>query len=235
MINKPAVLSVFANFQFVVRFVDDVITGPNQYIRRLVHVTDTLLGGLIKGIYPTYLNLKESEPAAEAIGCHAPLRMNALDVTVISRPVPTTGGDVVMFSTTHLFDKCRQACFLGVKALTLGHVSSNVASSAHTAVTVSSLHRKLVACGTLSNFADEVAGLVIDAKKSGFNQHKVWCTVKRFVMATAAYRYGETNPMYVFALIYQAFCDKVGLPLPFGDRLVRQRFYKHYRSRRRWY
>jgi hypothetical protein len=112
---------------------------------------------------------------------------------------------------------------------------AQVASSAHTAVTVSSLHRKLVACGTLNNFADEVVGLVIDAKKSGFNQHKVWCTVKRFVMATAAYRYGETNPMHVFALIYQAFCDKAGLPPPFGARLVRQRFYKHYRSRRRWY
>jgi hypothetical protein len=65
-----AVLSVFANFQFVVRFVDDVITGPNQYITQLVHVNDTLLGGLIKGIYPTYLNLKESEPAAEATGSH---------------------------------------------------------------------------------------------------------------------------------------------------------------------
>jgi hypothetical protein len=48
-----AVLYVLYWFRFVVRFVDDIITGPNKYLKRLVNVTDSVLGGLIKGIYPS--------------------------------------------------------------------------------------------------------------------------------------------------------------------------------------
>lgn len=75
-----AVLHVLSNFRFMARFVDDLITGPNRFIRQLVHVGDTLLGGLIKGIYPAYLNLKESPPAEAAVPPHAPCRTNALDI-----------------------------------------------------------------------------------------------------------------------------------------------------------
>lgn len=231
-----AILYVLSSFQHVARFVDDVITGPNRFIRQLVHVTDSLLGGLIKGIYPDYLNLKESKPAAAGVGPHAPLRVNALDTTIISRPVTTSDGRVVMMATTHLYDKRREPCFVGLTGIRFGHVSSNVANSSHYAVIMSALNRTLVACGDLANFADEVAICVKQLQDSGYKQRKVWCTVKRFVMSIpVAARYGESNPIYVFALIYHAFCILTGGPSPFGQHIVRQYFYEQYRFQRRWW
>jgi hypothetical protein len=140
-----AVLYVLFWFQFMARYVDDIITGPNKYIRRLVHVTDTLLGGLLKGFYPPYLNLKETKSADADGAPHAPRQCHALDVTIVSKPVTASSGDVVMFASTQHFDKRREPCFSGLPVYGFSHVSSNVADSVHSSVQISALQR----CGGL--------------------------------------------------------------------------------------
>lgn len=63
-----------------------------------------------------------------------------------------------------------------------------------------------------------VARIVRDLGTSGYKLRRVWMKVKRFVCVTAAWRYGETNPMFVFALIYHQFCvlTRPLDPPPFG-------------------
>lgn len=209
--------------------------GPNQYIRQLVHVEDTLLGGLIHGLYPAYLNVKETAPAEPAQPPHAPLSVNALDVCIYSRAMRTQAGDVVMVATTRLYDKRRQSCFNGLPVRRFGHISSNVAGSVHTSVVLSALHRLLVACGDLDNFVEEVARLVADLNQSGYQLLAVWRLVIRFVRHKAARLYGETNPIYVFALIFHTFCINAGQDPPFEGRIQRQTFYQGYRAWRQWY
>jgi hypothetical protein len=201
-----AALSVLYWFRFVVRFVDDVVTGPNKYLNRLVDVTDSVLGGLIKGIYPVYLNLKACKAADEAVPPHAALRCNALDVTIVSRPVPRhDGGGIVMSASTEQYDKRREPCFKGLPVSRFGHVSSNVADSVHNSVVMSALCRHLVACGDLDNFVLGIARMVMDFRRSDYSARKVWRAVKRFVVYRAAWRFGETNAIYVFARIYHVF------------------------------
>ena len=143
--------------------------------------------------------------------------------------------DATMFTSTHLYDKRREPCFMGLPGARFGHVSSNVADSVHTAVVLSALHRCSVNCGDLDNFVLEVARVVKDLSDSKYKTRRVWCTVKRFVMSKAAWRYGETNHMYVLVLIYHELSRLMGLPPPFGCRPPRQHFYRYFRQLRHWY
>lgn len=127
--------------------------------------------------------------------------MHALDVTIVSQPVFTPSGDIVMSAYTQMYDKRWEPCFAGLPSLGFSHVSSNVADSVHTAVTTSALHRASVCCGDLDNFVRTVADLVLSLRSSGYRPYKVWKNVKRFVMSSA-FKYGETNP---FTLIYHSF------------------------------
>ena len=229
-----AVLYVLFWFQFMARYVDDII-GPNKFIRRLVHTTDTLLGGLLKGFYPPYLNLKETK-SADADGPHAPRQCHALDVTIVSKPVTTSKGDVVMFASTQHYDKRREPCFSGLPVSSFGHVSSNVADSVHSSVQISALQRRVVACGDLDNFVKAVAHMVLELINRGYSSRRVWGTVKRFVMS-AARKYGETNSWYVYACIYHEYCTSDDMAPPFtflpGQPPNRDDFYQ--KNRRTWH
>jgi len=57
-----AALFVLLQFKFMCRYVDDVLSGPNQCLDALLYNNLTLLGGLIRGLYPAYLHLTDSNP-----------------------------------------------------------------------------------------------------------------------------------------------------------------------------
>jgi hypothetical protein len=154
----------------------------------------------------------------------------------VSRPVPRhDGGGIVMSASTEQYDKRREPCFKGLPVSRFGHVSSNVADSVHNSVVMSALSRHLVACGDLDNFVLEIARIVMDFRKSDYSARKVWRAVKRFVVCRAAWRFGETNAIYVFARIYHDFCLQSGLPPPFRGEPLRPHFHRFWPVMRRQY
>jgi len=60
-----AALPLLSSFRFTVRYIDDLTSGPNPWLAALLHTSQSVMGRIILGIYPTNLSLKftGSDPA----------------------------------------------------------------------------------------------------------------------------------------------------------------------------
>lgn len=101
---------ILDRFQLMGRFVDDVTSGPNQFLQHLLNHKDTILGGLIKGIYPDCLLLKPTVADFWSFP--------TLDIRIMSSIVPHYDDDGVLSATyvtsqTVLYDKRRETCYDG--------------------------------------------------------------------------------------------------------------------------
>jgi hypothetical protein len=213
-----AALLVLIQFRFVRRFVDDLVSGPNRVIHLLMYHRQTLLGGLIKGIYPNHLSLKVASPASVApVPLHivntqvqAPTECHALDTTIVSRlhKLQYRDGslqDIVQSHTT-LYDKRREPCYAGLPLNRFTHVSSNIRASTSYAVLASQLHRCMVACQLLGDFAVAAGTVIWELEHTAqYNRKRLWHKAQQFIYLTAAHHYGETNPLYVLAVTDDAW------------------------------
>lgn len=88
-------------FQYFGRFVDDVMSGPNPFLTRLLKTTDSLLGGRITGIYPPYLRLEPSTDDPASRGYTLQMLDVALRAYQIAAPAgqpgPIIAGDITLF------------------------------------------------------------------------------------------------------------------------------------------
>jgi len=91
-------------FHNTVRFVDDFTSGPNPLLPFLWYDTQSILGGLVSGIYPGPQVLTLDRVPGD------PCAYPTLDIRVVSSVV--SGGFVQ--SRTVLYDKRREACYADI-------------------------------------------------------------------------------------------------------------------------
>jgi hypothetical protein len=119
-----AALHLLSCFRFTVRYIDDLTSGPNPWLARLLHQSQFVMGTIICGIYPDNLTLKYTgtDPAN-------PDLFHTLDIiTIVSSAADVSnahgGVDQIVKSVTTLYDKRRQACYAGIPIVQYAHVSS---------------------------------------------------------------------------------------------------------------
>lgn len=110
-------------FQFRTRFVDDCNEVANPYSSRLTYTDQTVMGGMIKGLYNrAAVTLKAVEGS--------PTNLHTLDMRILTREVPrpdSIGGMIlpgVAWSWTVPFDKRSLPCYAGIDFVRYSHISS---------------------------------------------------------------------------------------------------------------
>jgi hypothetical protein len=155
--KSSAALYLLDHFRFTVRFVDDVTSAPNKYLAQLLYTDQTLMGGLIKGMYPRQFLSLDMTPAD-------PYNFPTLDVRIVSHfnkvGNAEMGFDDVLRSCTQLYDKRREDCYAGIPIVQYQHVSSTV--SVHTGynILIGQLHRFRTLISVRGNYVMEAAKLV---------------------------------------------------------------------------
>jgi hypothetical protein len=114
------------SFQYYGRYVDDIFSGPNPYLSRLLKTTDVMLSGLVTGLYPPSLRLDPTyDPAdrgyqLQMLDVELRLRATAppLDQPDFAASGLVVSGDVV------LYDKLTSPKFSHIYKLRYHHVFS---------------------------------------------------------------------------------------------------------------
>lgn len=97
---------VLQQFMYMVRFVDDITSGPNRLLASLLYTSNSVLGGLVQGIHQTKCSLD----ATPADPCNFP----TLDVRVCSWARPDRAGlrhGGIVRSVVRLYDKRMEPCY----------------------------------------------------------------------------------------------------------------------------
>jgi len=226
-----AALFVLLQFKFMCRYVDDVLSGPNQCLDQLLYTNQTLLGGLVHGVYPDYLHLTDSNPRPMDVDGQlptAPTSCDMLDTTINVVPVQVPAVGTIVRAYTTLYDKRSKPCFAGLPKGGVVDISSSTTTKVAYSVIPSKLARFAVVCGTLQDFVNQCVTLLCELVHKHYSWPKSWALVRRFVGHGASTTYGETNAFYVLALIKYGVGVELGkitnsLPPP------RSHFYAMYR------
>lgn len=148
--------SVLRQFVYMVRYVDDLTSGPNRFLKSLLYTDQTLLAGMIHGIYPAHF--LQLDPIPYGL-CDFP----TLDISIESCVVPCydhrggPAGDPVVHSYTRLYDKRSQACYAGIPIVRYTHVSSTLSMNSGYNILVSQLHRLRELTSVRGNYVLEAA------------------------------------------------------------------------------
>lgn len=114
-----AAMLVLEAFQYFGRYIDDVGSGPNRYFLRLQKATDSILHGLITGIYPPSLRLDPThDPASQGY------IFQILDVELRLRQVPAPAGQPgpIVSGDVFLCDEQSNPKYAHLKMLRYHHV-----------------------------------------------------------------------------------------------------------------
>jgi len=110
-------------FRFVFRFVDDLSSGPNPFLRKLLYNNHYLLtdNQRIFGIYPAQYLTLEATPGENLYS------FTTLDLHIVTHcDNRVRDSDVFVHSLVCLYDKRRLPCYRGIPIVQFNHVSSNV-------------------------------------------------------------------------------------------------------------
>lgn len=169
-------LYVLNKFKLMKRFVDDVTSGPNPFLRHLLNRRNTILGGLIHGIYPDCLALDQTHA-----GCWS---FPTLDIRIVSCQVlhAEAAGvvhDATVESYTILYDKRREKCYDGIPIVQYMHVSSSISSNVTNSILLGQLHRfrELIMCR--QNYVLESALLLWRMVKRGYKRQILFAKLRR--------------------------------------------------------
>ena len=181
-------------FVYMVRYVDDLTSGPNRLLKRLLYTNQSLMGGMITGIYPQqFLTL-------EPTSAH-PCRFPTLDVCIESRAYPCPDHptkDVVVRSTTRLYVKRQQACYAGIPIVRYTHVASTLSAQSGYNIVVSQLHRYRELIWVRGNYVMEVAKLVRRLQLRGYKVAILWGKLKKHLRQYYCRGHAAYNTRLVF-------------------------------------
>ena len=175
-LHGPAAMLLLHQFRCTVRFVDDFSSAANPFTKRLLYcfvpnkpVSEySVMGGLIKGIYPGQFLELEATPGENLYS------FSTLDVQIVTKKhsVMNEMGDVVCVvqSFTKLYDKRRNACYRGIPIVQYQHVSSTLSLHCGYNILIGQLHRFRELIMLRDNYILEVARLVLRMQKRGYKK-----------------------------------------------------------------
>lgn len=172
-----AALHLLSSFRFTVRYIDDLTSGPNPWLAPLLHQSQSVMGGIILGIYPPNLSLKFT--GADPTN---PDLFHTLDISIHTTAHKVRnaqgGWDQVASSVTTLYDKRRQACYAGIPIVQYAHVSSTLSVHCGYNILTGQLHRFAHLIMTRGNFVVEVAKLIRRMHHRGYHLPILWRKLK---------------------------------------------------------
>jgi hypothetical protein len=126
-------------FRFTRRFVDDLTAACNPFLKYLLYTNNSILGGLIQGIYPHGALVLEPTRADM-------WAFPTLDIRIVSRAqwvLEERDGRYYKCVRSHsiLYDKRREKCYDGIPIAQYTHVSSDVGESVGSSIILGQLHR----------------------------------------------------------------------------------------------
>lgn len=145
-------------YRCTVRFVDDFTSGPNPFTASLLYETQTLMGGLLHGIYPGQFLVLDPTPGDGAFS------FSTLDVRIVTEILSVEAADStleqVVKSHTLLFDKRRLPCYSNIPIVQYTHVASTLSVHSGYNILIGQLHRFRELITVRSNYVLEVARLL---------------------------------------------------------------------------
>jgi hypothetical protein len=182
-LHGSAALYLLHCFRFTVRFVDDLTSGPNAYLQRLLYTENALMGDMITGIYPhQYLSL-DSTPAPQL---HNPYDFSTLDVRIVStlRSLMVARGlsGSVVHSVTHLYDKRRERCYRAIPIVQYTHVSSTLSMQSGYNILLGQLFRFRELITVKGNYVMEAAKLVARMTLRGYRRTILMRKLRRHLL-----------------------------------------------------
>ena len=178
LLHGPAAMFLLHAYRCTVRFVDDFTSGPNPFTKQLLYcqLADpnaplqdyTVMGGLIKGIYPgQYLELEPTP--GDSLYC-----FNTLDVQIVTKvhTIVNEHGvlEKVVKSYTLLYDKRRNACYWGIPIVQYTHVSSTLPLHSGYNILVGQLHRFRELITWRDNYVLECGRLIRRMQMRGYGK-----------------------------------------------------------------
>jgi len=176
-------------FRFVYRYVDDLTSGPNQYLPKLLYDTQFLLSDNLRifGIYPARFLTLEPTPGLDLYN------FTTLDLHIVTkRDCRTAQLDVFVYSNICLYDKRRLPCYRRIPIVLLNHVSSNISLHAGYNVALSQLHRFATRITDRDNYVLECARLLKHFTLLGYSLPLLFRKLRRH-LAKYHCRYGDTS------------------------------------------
>jgi hypothetical protein len=174
-LKGQAALCLLHHFRCTVRFVDDLTSGCNPFLRKLLYVREMLMDGAIHGIYPGCPAGETPGPGEFLVLEHTPpshlMSFCTLDVEIASyvKQVRCPAEDCwLVFSSTRLNDKRQDPCYRGIPIVRYARVSSAISPCAGYNILVSQLHRFQTLITRRSSFVMEVAKLLLSMHSQGY-------------------------------------------------------------------
>jgi hypothetical protein len=187
-------------FEFTGRFVDDFTSGPNRFLDKLWYDCDSILGDLIKGIYPG----GEDGLTLECVP-GAPHAYPTLDVCI------TTDADEYgrVQSFTELYDKRREPCYKGIPMVHYVHVSSRVSARVGPNILRGQLHRFSRIIMRRDNFVQESVNCVRALLERGYHQRVIFKVLRHFLYDNF-YLYGDSRRSALWEAVSEVFAAGQG-------------------------
>lgn len=160
------VMHVLEHFRFTLRFVDDLSAACNPFIKYLLFETDSILGGLLKGIYPANgLSLEHTQADMWSFPT-----LDVRVITIIYEMLDEITGLMQRYvkSHTELYDKRREQCYDGITIAQYTHVSSNVGYNVSNSILMGQLHRYRELIQDRDNFVKECGLLLARMHLNGY-------------------------------------------------------------------
>jgi len=179
------------------RYVDDITSGPNPFLEALLYTDNTMMAGLVKGVYPPYLHLK---PTAGDM-----YKFPTLDVLItatVQQLLMADGGQQdVMQATTTIYDKRREPCFHHIPINFYTHISSTITSRCGYNIIHSQCCRFLRICTKIDDFITETAMVVYRMYKQGYSPARLLHRLSYWLPPKLAFAYGDAHDIHVMHLI----------------------------------
>lgn len=158
---------VWSCFKYTVRFVDDLEFVANPLAKRLLHQSQSLARGLIKGLYPDSTPIKEQQHLV-------PSFFPYLDTLQIYKE--DVHGHIRV--ETHLYDKRRESCYDSIQVVQYTPPLAGLSDSCLYNIFVGQLFRYQRIITDQDNFEHEVALLIHKLVVLGYQEGKLLSRLK---------------------------------------------------------
>lgn len=187
---------ILNKFRFTRRFVDDLISGPNRFLCFLLYSNQSVLGGVLHGIYtPGDLELERAHGN--------PRNFPTLDIRIVSSvetyPTALTLIKLVR-SESLLYDKRRQACYDPIPIVRFTHVSSTVSASLNSSILYGQLHRFKSLIMNKQAFIEEAIFVMEQLRTAGYKHSFSLKHLNKFCRQFC-FVWGETDHVSLFRQI----------------------------------
>ena len=148
---------ILSSFLMTGRYIDDLLSVNNPYLKFLLYTNQTLFYHDLHGIYPDTLLLKCA---------HSGTEVPFMDISI--RP----SGHGSRF-TTVLYDKCRHEPLSSLFIIKYPHMSSNISDIAKFNIITSQYHRFLSIILSKANFFASMADVIMTLSRKGYPIHEL--------------------------------------------------------------